>query len=599
MNHPTPEENVPERPASPAGSGKQFRPLRSWPALVVALLMLAARFGPGIWEEGAAKYWMAAIFGPLLGCLLLLIWWLVASRANWRERLFGFLGLIAGAAVSVALAHPTMRGAATSYFTLPTGFFLFALTAALLKKSPPAVRSATAVLLAFAGFSVSMLLRNDGMTGNYKFSFRARWKQTAEDAMLAAQKPNTPRATAQFDKSSLTNALLRPEWPEFRGADRAGRSLAPKISTNWKDHPPQQLWKIQVGPGWSSFAVAGRMLFTQDQRGPKETVVCYDGDSGREIWNTEIDARLDDPMGGPGPRATPTLANGALYVAGSTGAFLRLNPITGEIVWKKDLTQVAESKVPMWGFSASPLVLGPVVIVYGGGAGAKGLLAFETASGDLRWSAPCPINSYGSPQLNTILGEDSVLMLSTSGLVLLDPANGKTRLDYEWKIAQYRAVQPHVIGSDTILLPTGMNMGTRAVRIKIDINKSNGQYAAEELWTSRQLKPDFVDLVTYQGHAYGNDGGILTCIDLQTGERKWKGGRYGKGQILLLENSGLLLILSEQGQVVLVAADPREHRELASFQALEGKTWNHPVLVGDRLYVRNSQEVAAYRVQLN
>ena len=126
--------------------------------------------------------------------------------------------------------------------------------------------------------------------------------------MLAAQKPNTPRATAQFDKSSLTNALLRPEWPEFRGADRAGRSLAPKISTNWKDHPPQQLWKIQVGPGWSSFAVAGRMLFTQDQRGPKETVVCYDGDSGREIWNRKIDARLDDPMGGPGPRATPTLA---------------------------------------------------------------------------------------------------------------------------------------------------------------------------------------------------------------------------------------------------------------------------------------------------
>ena len=186
-------------------------------------------------------------------------------------------------------------------------------------------------------------------------------------------------------------------------------------------------------------------------------------------------------------------------------------------------------------------------------------------------------------------------MLSSYGLVLLDPANGKTRLDYEWKIAQFRALQPHVVGGDTILLPTGMNMGTRALRIK----KSNGQYAAEELWTSRQLKPDFVDLVTYRGHAYGNDGGILTCIDLQTGERKWKGGRYGKGQILLLENSGLLLILSEQGQVVLVAADPTEHREIASFQALEGKTWNHPVLVGDRLYVRNSQEAAAYKVPLS
>jgi outer membrane protein assembly factor BamB len=186
-------------------------------------------------------------------------------------------------------------------------------------------------------------------------------------------------------------------------------------------------------------------------------------------------------------------------------------------------------------------------------------------------------------------------MLTASGLELLDPANGKTRLEYEWKIPQYRALQPTVIATDTILLPTGMNMGTRAIHLK----KSNDQYAAEELWTSRQLKPDFADLVIYQGRAYGNDGGMLTCIDLKTGERKWKGGRYGKGQILLLENSGLLLILSEQGQVVLVAADAAEHREVASFQALEGKTWNHPVLVNDRLYVRNSQEAAAYKLQLS
>jgi outer membrane protein assembly factor BamB len=595
MNNPTTTENVTENSVPSARSGKGFRPLRAWPALLFALLMVAARFGPALSEDAAVKYWMVAIFGPMLCCLLLVIWWLAASRATWRERVFGLLGLIAAAAVSIALAHPTMRGAATSYFTLPIGFFVFALAAVVLKNSPPAIRSSAAVLLAFAGFAVSMLLRNDGMTGDYKFAFRPRWKQSAEDAMLAAHKPDADaKTTARIDSGSLTNGLAHPEWAEFRGADRAGRSLAPKISTNWSAQPPQQLWKIAVGPGWSSFTVAGRMFFTQEQRGPKETVVCYDADSGKEIWKAEIDARLDDPMGGPGPRATPTLAQGALYVTGGTGAFLRLNPVTGEIVWKKELTQVAESKVPMWGFSSSPLVVGSVVIVYGGGAGEKGLLAFDTTSGDLRWSAPCPINSYSSPQLNTFLGEDSVVMATTSGLELLDPVSGKTRLDYEWKIPQYRALQPHVIGSDTVLLPTGMNMGTRALRFK----KSNGQYGAEELWTSRQLKPDFADLVTYQGHAYGNDGGILTCIDLQTGERKWKGGRYGKGQILLLENSGLLLVLAEQGQVVLVAADPTEHRELASFQAIEGKTWNHPVLVSDRLYVRNSQEAAAYKVPL-
>ncbi len=541
---------------------------------------------------------MWSVFGPLLCCALLLIWWLAFSRATWRERVFGFLGLVVGIVVTFSLAHPTMRGAATSYFTLPLGFFIFAFAATVLKNSPPARRAGIAVLLAIAGFAVSDFMRNDGMTGEYNFAFGPRWKPSAEEVMLAEQKSNAganaAQASPKVDSGSQASALAHPEWPEFRGPDRAARSLAPKISTDWNAHPPQQLWKISVGPGWSSFAVAGRMLFTQEQRGPKETVVCYDADSGKEIWKEEIDARLEDPMGGPGPRATPTLANGALYATGSTGVFLRLNPITGEVVWKKDLTQVAGSKVPMWGFASSPLVIGSVVIVCGGDSEEKGLLAFATDTGELRWSAPCSINSYGSPQRDNLLGEDSVVMLSSSGLELLDPATGKLRLHYEWKIPQYRALQPNVVAKDTILLPTGMNMGTRAIHL----TKTGDQYGTDELWTSRQIKPDFSDLVTYQGYAYGNDGGMLTCIDLQTGERKWKDGRYGKGQILLLENSGLLLILSEQGKVVLVAADPAAHREIASFQALEGKTWNHPVLVGDRLYVRNTQQAAAYKIPL-
>lgn len=591
MTDPTTQPNISEPQPSAPTSTKPPRPLRAWPALFFAILMIAARFGPSMTEEGA-NYWMISVFGPILCCLLLLIWWLAASRATWRERVFGFLGIVAAAAISIVLAHPTMRGAATSFFTLPVGFFIFAIAATLLKRSPPSVRSSGVVLLTFAGFAISTLLRSDGMTGDYKFSFHPRWKKTAEETMLAAAKPTPSKTEARLDQTALAKSLANPEWSEFRGPDRASRSLAPQISTNWTERPPKELWKIPVGPGWSSFTVAGRMLFTQEQRGPKEAVVCYDADSGKEIWRTEIDARLEDPMGGPGPRATPTLANSALYVSGSTGALLRLDPLTGAIVWKKELTQIAGSKTPMWGFSDSPLVVGQTVIAYGAGSGEKGLLAFDIASGDLRWSAPCPGDSYGSPQLNRILDEDSVVMLTKSGLILLDPANGKTRLNYDWPIPQYRALQPHVIDNDTILLPTALNMGTRAIRLK----KNNNQYTAEELWTSRQLKPDFVDLVTFQGYAYGNDGGILTCIDLKTGDRKWKGGRYGKGQILLLENSALLLILSEQGQAVLVAADPTEHREIASFQALEGKTWNHPVLINDRLYVRNSQQAAAYKL---
>ena len=185
-------------------------------------------------------------------------------------------------------------------------------------------------------------------------------------------------------------------------------------------------------------------------------------------------------------------------------------------------------------------------------------------------------------------------MLSNRGLDLLDPQTGAMRLAYEWPVSSYRTLQPKVVGPDTILLPTGENFGTR----RIQISRTNGEFAAQELWTSRYLKPDFNDFVVYQDHAYGFDTSFFTCINLATGERSWKGGRYGKGQVLLLERAGLLLVAGEQGEVVLLKATPEAHTELAKFQALEGKTWNHPVVIGDRLYLRNSQEAACFRLAM-
>src|SRR5215471_9338870 len=182
MNESNKEEAMPEQTTNSAPT-RPFRPLRVWPAVLLALLMLAGRFGPGVSEDAMAKYWMISVFGPLLCCLLLLIWWLAASRATWRERLFGFLGIVAGAVVAVTLAHPTMRGPATTYLTIPTGLFLFAIAAVFLKKAQPVIRTGTAVLFAFAGFAVSILLRNEGMTGDYKFSWHSRWSQSAEQSM--------------------------------------------------------------------------------------------------------------------------------------------------------------------------------------------------------------------------------------------------------------------------------------------------------------------------------------------------------------------------------------------------------------------------------
>ena len=224
---------------------------------------------------------------------------------------------------------------------------------------------------------------------------------------------------------------------------------------------------------------------------------------------------------------------------------MRLDPKTGEVVWQQNLCEVADRKPPMWGFASSPLVVDSVVIVYAGGAGDKGTLAFDVESGDLRWSAAAGDQSYSSAQACTVAGEQLVLMLTNTGLNVLDPQTGSERLNYEWKHNGYRSLQPQVIGEDTILIPTGPGSGTRLIRITKDAEK----FVAEELWTSRNLKPDFNDFIVYEGHAYGFDNAIFTCIDLETGDRKWKGGRYGKGQVLLLEDNGLLLVVSERARL--------------------------------------------------
>jgi outer membrane protein assembly factor BamB len=552
--------------------------------VVLTVLLIILRFVPMFLEGGFGRYWMIAMLGPMICCLLLLIWWLTASRATWKERLFGLLGLVAVFAITMLLVEPMMRGPGTIYVTLPMGMTAFALGAAVLRGASPLTRTGLSLFLAIVGFGVSLLLRNDGMDGDYQLTLRWRWSPSPEEQLLAAGFTSSPASQPVSAATNLT--LANPEWPGFRGADRSGSWHGPVIETNWSANPPRELWKMPVGPGWSSFA--------QDQRGPLEVVVCYDATSGREIWRHEQEARLEDPMGGPGPRATPTLANGGLFVLGATGIFLRLNPATGEVVWQQDLKEIAARTPPMWGFSGSPLVHGTKVIVWAGGKDGKGLLAFDIDTGDLRWSAPTGDHSYASPQLSTIAGEQLVLMLSNDGLLVAEPDTGKLRLNYEWPFNGYRALQPRVV-DDVVLLGTPMNVGTRAIRI----TRVNGELTAEELWTSRQLKPDFSDMVTYQGHIYGNDGGFLVCLDLQTGNRKWKDGRYGKGQMLLLEKSGLLLVAAENGRVHLVRATPDEFIEVDSFAALEGKTWNHPVIAGDKLYVRNSQQAAAFQLSTN
>jgi outer membrane protein assembly factor BamB len=557
--------------------------LRIWPVLPFLAYMIGAQIALRTitgWDQNKI---MLVIFGPALCMLAVGLWWLFASRAAWRDRIVGLVcgGVLAG--IAYALIDPTMRGFGFIFTVLPVVATVATLVIVLLSRLGS--RRATVVALVLSAFTFGYwdLVRYDGMSGDFKPDIHWRWEKTAEDKFLATLPTNPPQKLANVEP------LGEVTWPQFRGPHN-GVVPGVVLDVAWSARPPKQIWRHQVGPGWSSFSVAGNRLFTQEQRGPKEVVVCYDAKTGAERWVHESPARFVETMGGVGPRATPTIAGGRLYTLGATGLLDCLDPLTGESKWERDLKKDGRPTPPMWGFASSPLVVGDKVVVYAGGPDAKGVLAYETKTGKLCWSAPAGDHTYSSPQLAKVAGQDVILILDNSGMSAIDPATGTPTWTYEWKFENYRAIQPLVVDPTGLLLGTGMGKGTR--RIEIKAAKAGVEFA--ERWTSLDMKPDFNDYVAYKGYLYGLDHNILCCVDLATGKKKWKNGRYGNGQILLLPDAGQLLILSESGDLVLVRANPDKLDEVATQKVLEGKTWNHAALVGNHIYVRNAEEAAGY-----
>ncbi len=389
-----------------------------------------------------------------------------------------------------------------------------------------------------------------------------------------------------------TGAKPAAAWPGFRGPARDGVVRGVRIETDWTASPPVELWRRPIGPGWSSFAVDGDRVYTQEQRGDDEVVSCYRLSTGEPVWRHRDAVRFYESNGGAGPRATPTVHGGRVYTLGATGILNALDAATGAVVWSRNAAADTDKKIPDWGIASSPLVTDNRVIV----AVAGRLAAYDVPTGKPRWFGEAGGGGYSSPHLATIDRIPQILLLRGSRTISVAPADGSLLWEHSWE-RSVSIVQPAVIAGGNVLISAGDANGMGGIGMRrLEVARGPAGWTVEERWTSRGLKPYFNDFVVHEGHAYGFDGSILACIDLENGERKWKGGRYGHGQLLLLAEQDLLLVLSEEGELALVRATPDQFTGVARLPAIEGKTWNHPVLVGDVLLVRNGEEMAAFRL---
>jgi len=616
------------------------RPIRLWPGVSLAIALLVLLF---VVPVALPDYMAFGFLGSVLCGFGIALWWLFASRAPWVERLVG-VALMAGAIVATRpILDPSIRtGAMGMLFYLlaiPTMTAAFVAGVAATAKRTDVVRRIAAVAGIAIGCGGWALLRTGGFTGDGKQDLSWRWAMTPEDRLLAQQEevpaslaaapppeaPTTPAPAAEARPNaappSVAEAVKTPEpstgrslaestpsvqrsappvgqdaaaptvWPGFRGPDRDGHVRGLRIATDWSASPPRELWRRAVGPGWSSFAVRSGLVYTQEQRGEDEVVASYRLATGEPVWRHKDPARFWESNGGAGPRGTPTLAGGRVYTLGGTGLVNALDAATGAVAWSRDAAADTGAKTPMWGFSGSPLVVDDLVIVAASGA----LVAYDRAGGEKRWVGPVRGPSYSSPQLATIGGVRQVLLMSGTGVASVAPADGALLWEHKAQQPGVSIVQPALTADGDVLVAAGDSMGGSGIR-RLAVAHGPAGWSVEERWMSKGLKPYFNDFVVHESHAYGFDGTILACIDLQDGQRKWKGGRYGAGQLVLLPDQDLLLVLSEQGELALVKAQPDAFAEVARVPAIQGKTWSHPALVGDVLLVRNSEEMAAFRL---
>lgn len=529
------------------------------------------------------------MFGPMIGLALFTLWWVPLGPGRWWQRLAAVAGVVVAGAAAVMAAESSIRFLA-GMWGIPRACGAAAVVMAIVPVAR--LRPVVGVVAAALALAPWLLLRLDGVSGRFDLETSYRWTPSVAGQateQLADRATVTPTSPVQ-ELGAATDA----DWPGFRGALRDG--VVPPAATNgWNGSPPKERWRHDtVGPAWSSFCAVGEYVYTQEQRGESESVVCYRADNGTEVWARGESGKHSDFASGSGPRATPSYADGKVYAIGAAGILSCLHATSGQPVWTVNLSERFGATKPVFGMSASPLVVGDLVIVNLCSPAAPRVAALAAATGETRWSAEAKgADGYSSPHLATIGETKQVLVFNGAGLFGHDLATGRELWKYDWKVAQNEptAVQPLVLPGGRVVIGGGnIGLGSRCLAVR----REGDGWAVSEVWKTTRFTPKFNDVVQHGNHLYGLDNGGIVCLNLADGRQAWKDGQYGSGQLLLIGDK--LLVVSEGGKLACVSASPDGYDELWQADGLKGKTWNHPAVAHGRLFVRNATTAVGFEL---
>ncbi len=568
--------------------------LRVWPAVVILVLFWAALFANLSSTLAMFEHFMYQLAAYGVALVAFLGWWLTRRAVSWRDRIGAIVAMLLFGLVTWIVADKSFSAFGIFMSALPlvlTGWVIWLIVARWLS---PQVRRVGFCVVLLAAFGWIGLHRFDGLEASMAGDTSWRWQPTKEQLYLESRATTAREATSQ-----TTTAAWKPQPGdslELRGPQRDGVLTGVSLGGDWEKQPPKLIWREKVGPGWAGMIVVDGHLVTQEQRGENEAVVCYDAATGKELWVHEDKARFKEDLAGVGPRGTPTFADGRIYALGATGILNCLSAADGSVIWSHDVVAdagVKTDELPPFGYAISPLVVDGLVVVWAGGTADKSVLAYRVADGEFAWSCPGGKHTYSSPQVVTLGGQKQIIMLDNKVLQGIRIADG-TVLWQEPTVKEMSMpmLQPHLTEDGDLVV--AMEPGF----VRVQVTHDGDKWSINERWTSNALRPGFNDFVIHKNVIYGLNDGVLCGLDVATGKSLWKKGRLGHGQVLLLPDKDELLISSDTGEIILVSVDRDGYKELGRFQAIEGRTWNGPVIASGRLYLRNGEEMAAFELGL-